>query len=141
MAGTRSAVDEVTKPAAQAPSTRCAPRVLADWQAEQVRHAVESEAAKLLATVNGGQTMLNAAWGSGQQVNRSPVLHRNQRTNGVSAELNQLIFTLKPGQATMVESNAGFIVARLAQVIPANARRARFGPGRHAPGPGARDGG
>ena len=65
--------------------------------------------------------MISAAWGSGQQVTRSPTLHRNQPVRGVPAELNQLIFTLKPGQATMVESNVGFLVARLAQVIPANA--------------------
>ena len=114
------AVDDITKPAAK-PFDQVRATVLADWQADQVRHAVEAEAAKLLATVNGGQTMLNAAWGSGQQVTRSPVLHRSQRSAGISAELTQLIFTLKPGQATMVESNAGFIVAGLAKIIPANA--------------------
>jgi peptidyl-prolyl cis-trans isomerase D len=70
--------------------------------------------------VNGGQTILNAAWGSGQQVTRSPVLKRNHPVQGVPAELNQLIFTLKPGQATMVESNVGFLVARLAQVVKAD---------------------
>ncbi len=114
------AVDDITKPAAKT-FDQVHATVLADWQADQVRHAVEAEAAKLLATVNGGQTMISAAWGSGQQVTRSPTLHRNQPVRGVPAELNQLIFTLKPGQATMVESNVGFLVARLAQVIPANA--------------------
>ena len=113
------AVDDITKPAAK-PFDQVRARVLADWQAEQVRHEVESEAARLVAFVNGGQTMLNAAWGSGYQVTRSPTLHRGQRNGGISAELSQLIFTLKPGRATMVESNAGFIVARLAQIIPAN---------------------
>ena len=100
-------MDDITKPAAK-PFDQVRDRVLADWQADQVRHAVEAEAAKLLATVNGGQTMINAAWGSGQQVTRSPTLHRNQPVRGVPAELTQLIFTLKPGQATMVESNVGF---------------------------------
>ncbi len=115
------AVDGVIKPAAK-PYDQVRARVLADWQAEQVRHTTEAEAAKLLATVNGGQTMLNAAWGSGRQVTRSPVLHRNRPVAGVPAELNQLIFTLKPGQATMVESNVGFLVARLAQVTSADAK-------------------
>jgi peptidyl-prolyl cis-trans isomerase D len=115
------AVDDVVKPASKT-YDQVRTQVLADWQAEQVRHATESEAAKLLATVNGGQSMLNAAWGSGQQVTRSPVLHRNQPVKGVPAELNQLIFTLKTGQATMVETNVGFLVARLAQVIPADAK-------------------
>ena len=113
------AVDDLIKPAAKT-YDQVRARVLADWQAEQVRHTVETEAAKLLATINGGESMLNAAWGSGQQVTRSPVLHRNRTVKGVPAELNQLIFTLKTGQATMVQSNVGFLVARLATVIPAD---------------------
>jgi peptidyl-prolyl cis-trans isomerase D len=109
-------VDSITKPAPK-PFDSVRAKVLADWQADQVHHATETEAAKLLSTVKGGQTMLNAAWGSGLQVTRSPVLRRNHPTQGVPAELTQLIFTLKPGEATMVETNVGFMVARLAQII------------------------
>jgi peptidyl-prolyl cis-trans isomerase D len=113
------AVEDVTKPAVK-PFDAVRAKVLADWQAAQIRHDTETQAAKLVGTVNGGQTILNAAWGSGQQVTRSPVLKRNHPVQGVPAELNQLIFTLKPGQATMVESNVGFLVARLAQVVKAD---------------------
>jgi peptidyl-prolyl cis-trans isomerase D len=110
------AVDTITKPAAK-PFTAVRAQVLADWQADQVHHATEEQAAKLLTTIKGGQTMMNAAWGSGQQVIRSPLLHRNHPTQGVPAELTQLIFSLKTGEATMVETNTGFMVAQLAQVI------------------------
>ena len=37
---------------------------------------------------------------------------------GVPAELSQTLFTLKLNGATMVETNAGFVVAQLAEVIP-----------------------
>jgi peptidyl-prolyl cis-trans isomerase D len=95
--------------------------VLADWQHDQIHHTTEEQAAKLLATINGGQSITNAAWGSGQQVIRSPELRRNQPVKGVPAELSQLIFTLKPNQATMVETNIGFMVAQLATVTKPNA--------------------
>jgi peptidyl-prolyl cis-trans isomerase D len=113
------AVEDIIKPAAK-PYDTVRDKVLADWQAEQVHHTVEAAAAKMLATINGGQTILNAAWGSGQQVTRSPVLKRNHPVPGVPAELTQLIFTLQPGKATMVETNVGFMVAQLAQVIKAD---------------------
>jgi peptidyl-prolyl cis-trans isomerase D len=108
-------VDNILKPDAK-PFAMVHDRVLADWQAEQVHHATEDQAAKLLATIKGGQTILNAAWGSGQQVIRSPALRRNHPVPGVPAELNQLVFTLKQGDATMVETNVGFMVAQLASV-------------------------
>ena len=109
------AVDKIIKPDTK-PFALVRNRVLADWQADQVHHATEEQAAKLLATINGGQTIVNAAWGSGQQVIRSPALRRNQPVRGVPAELTQLVFTLKTGAATMVETNIGFMVAQLAVV-------------------------
>jgi peptidyl-prolyl cis-trans isomerase D len=113
------AVDGII-PAAAKPFETVRAQVLADWQAAQIRHDTEAEAAKLVGTVNGGQTIANAAWGSGQMVTRSPVLKRNHPAQGVPAQLNQLIFTLKPGEATMVQSDTGFVVARLAQVVKAD---------------------
>jgi peptidyl-prolyl cis-trans isomerase D len=108
-------VDKITPPSTKQFDLVRA-RVLADWQQDQIHHATEEQAAKLLATINGGQSITNAAWGSGLQVIRSPELRRNQPVKGVPAELTELVFTLKPNQATMVETNAGFMVAQLATV-------------------------
>jgi peptidyl-prolyl cis-trans isomerase D len=108
-------VDAITKPAAK-PFALVRGQVLTDWQTDQVHHATEEQAAKMLATIQGGQSILNAAWGSGQQVVRSPAIRRNQPVRGVPAQLSQLIFTLKPHEATMVETNVGFMVAQLAAV-------------------------
>jgi peptidyl-prolyl cis-trans isomerase D len=108
-------VDKISPPSTK-PFELVRARVLADWQQDQIHHATEAQAAKLLATINGGQSITNAAWGSGLQVIRSPELRRNQPVKGVPAELTELVFTLKPNQATMVETNVGFMVAQLATV-------------------------
>ncbi len=109
------AVQDVIK-AAPRPFASVRAKVLADWQADQVRHAAEPAAAKLLATINGGQSITNAAWGSGLQVTRTPPQLRNKPTPGVPPDLAQLLFTMKKGEATMVETNNGFVVATLADI-------------------------
>jgi len=63
-----------------------------------------------------GQTIANAAWGSGLQVTRTPPQLRNKPTPGVPADLVQLLFTMKKGEATMIETNKGFVVATLATI-------------------------
>ena len=47
---------------------------------------------------------------------RTPPLTRNKAIRGVPVELIQVIFTLKKGQATMVETSEGFLVAALAEI-------------------------
>jgi peptidyl-prolyl cis-trans isomerase D len=108
-------VDGITKPDTKK-FDQVRATVLADWQTDQVHHATEEQAAKLLATIKGGQSIANAAWGSGQQVIRSPALRRNQPVKGVPAEMTELIFSLKPHEATMTQTNVGFMVAQLATV-------------------------
>ena len=110
------AVQDIIKPAVK-PFASIRTQVLADWQAEKVRHATETEAAHLLSVVNGGQMIATAAWGTGHQVIRTPPLARNHPTKGVPSELTQLIFTMKKGEATMVQTGEGFLVAQLAQII------------------------
>jgi peptidyl-prolyl cis-trans isomerase D len=110
------AVDSVTKPALK-PFDQVRGQVLADWQHDQIRHTQEKAAAKLLTLVKSGQALTSAAWGSGLTVSRTPPLDRNRPQNGIPAELIQTIFTLKLGQATMVETNAGFMVASVATII------------------------
>jgi peptidyl-prolyl cis-trans isomerase D len=111
------AVDSVIKPARR-PFGDVRSQVLADWQADQTRHTQEAEAARILGLVRSGQTLANAAWGSGLQVSRTAPLARGKPAAGVPAELSQTLFTLAPNEATMVETNAGFVVAQLAEIIP-----------------------
>ena len=108
-------VQDIIKPAPR-PFATVRDKVLADWQADQVRHEAETDAAKLLATINGGQSIANAAWGSGLQVTRSPPQLRNKPTAGVPSDLVAQLFSMKKGEATMVETNKGFVVATLAEI-------------------------
>lgn len=120
------AVDKIEKPA-RLPYADVRARVLADWRAEQIRHRQEAEATRILGLVRGGQTLSAAAWGSGLQVTRTPPLARNRPSGDVPAELAHTLFTLQPGQATMVETNKGFVVAALAQVIKPDAKADALG--------------
>jgi peptidyl-prolyl cis-trans isomerase D len=111
------AVDSVTKPARR-PFDDVRAQVTRDWQRDQVHHAQETEAARILALVNGGKSLADAAWGGGRTVTQTPPLLRNRPAPGVPAELNHTLFTLKLNEATMAETNAGFVVAQLSKIIP-----------------------
>jgi peptidyl-prolyl cis-trans isomerase D len=110
------AVQDIIKPAPK-PFATVRDKLIADWQAEQVHHATETAAAKLLATINGGQTIANAAWGSGLQVTRSAPVLRDRGAPGVPDDLVRILFTMKKGEATMLETPKGYIVATLAEII------------------------
>jgi len=108
-------VDDIT-PAAPRPFATVRAAVLSDWQTDQIRHSAETEAARLLATVRSGQTLTAAAWGTGRQVVRSAPIPRTRPPADIPAQLAQVLFTLKQGEPTMIETPTGFVVATLADV-------------------------
>ena len=112
-------VDSITPPA-RAPFEQVRARVLSDWQHEQIRHNQEAAATRILGLVKAGQPLAAAAWGSGLQVNRTAPLQRDRPAGAISAELAHALFDLKIGGATSVETNAGFLVAQVAEIIPAD---------------------
>jgi peptidyl-prolyl cis-trans isomerase D len=111
------AVDSITKPARK-PFEQVRSQVRADWQADQIHRRQESEAARLVTLVKGGQSLQNAAWGSGKTVTRSQPLLRDQPQQGLTAEQVHKVFTMKVGEASMFESATGFVVVQLAEIIP-----------------------
>ncbi len=108
-------VQDIVKPAAR-PFTSVRDTVLKDWQTDQIHHATETDAAKLLATIKSGQTIANAAWGSGLQVTRTPPLLRNKASAGLTAAFVEQLFAMPKGEATMVETPTGFTVAAVAEI-------------------------
>jgi peptidyl-prolyl cis-trans isomerase D len=114
------AVDSITKPA-RLPFDQVRSRVLSDWQAEQVHHTQETEAARLLSLVRAGQSLSSAAWGTGLTVTHTPPLSRGRPQDGLSAEFVQQMFNLKKGEATMAETDKGFVVAQLTDIIEPDA--------------------
>jgi peptidyl-prolyl cis-trans isomerase D len=108
-------VEDVIPPAPK-PYDLVKDQVLADWTHDAVRHAQETAAAKLLTAVQHGQTLADAAAIAGVPVRRTPLSGREQAVSGMPSELLRTLFSLKPGEPTMVETPDGFIVAVPAEI-------------------------
>ena len=109
-------VEEIT-PAALKPLDTVRDRVLEDWKADQQRRSQEEAASRMLAAVKGGQTFSDASVVAGLVPRLTPLMTRGQPGEGVARELHRAIFTLKMGDATMVETAEGFVVAILAELV------------------------
>lgn len=103
-------------PAAQKPFDEVKDQVLADWTRDAIRREQEEAAAKLLAAVKGGQTLEDAATVAGLTVRRTQPTGRAQAAEGVPEQLIGPLFSLRPGEPTMVETPDGFIVAVAADI-------------------------
>ncbi len=92
-------------------------RVAEDWTRDAERHSQEQAAAKLLTAVKGGQSLADAAAVAGVTVRRTPLVTRGATADGMPPQLAQVLFGMKQGEPTMVETNDGFIVAVLAEIV------------------------
>jgi peptidyl-prolyl cis-trans isomerase D len=112
-------VDDVTPPA-EKPFDEVKEQVTADWTRDARRHAQEQAAAKLLAAVKGGQSLADAATVAGVTVRRTSLVTRDATAEGVPPQLQQILFSLKPGEPTMGESGDEYIVAVPAEIVEAD---------------------
>jgi peptidyl-prolyl cis-trans isomerase D len=112
-------VEGVTPPAVK-PFDLVKDQVVTDWTHNAARHAQEQAAAKLLAAVKGGQSLADAAAIAGVTVRRTPLVTRGSAAEGMPPHLASVLFGLKRGEPTMVETNDGFVVASLAEVVEAD---------------------
>jgi peptidyl-prolyl cis-trans isomerase D len=92
-------------------------KVLADWTADQESREAEVKAADLLAAVNAGQDFDSAASAAGFAVTMTPPITRNAPPNGITSQMVPVLFSLQPGQATMQQTDTGFVVAVLNRVV------------------------
>jgi peptidyl-prolyl cis-trans isomerase D len=81
----------------------------------------------MLAAVQGGQSFSDAATVAGVVPRLGPLLTRNQGDPDVPPALHRLLFGLKKGEATMVETPDGFVVAQLAEVVTPDAAADKAG--------------
>lgn len=109
-------VQDVIPPAPK-PFAQVKDTVLTDWRLDQQRHTQETIAARLLTDVQHGQTLAQAASGAGLTVTRTPLTGRDQAVAGVPPELLRPLFSLKPGEPTMVEEPEAFVVAVPAEIV------------------------
>lgn len=112
-------VEDIIPPAVK-PYDAVKQQVTDDWTQAQRRRAEEAAAARLLTAVKGGQSLADAATVAGVTVRRTPLVTREAKTEGMPAQLAQVLFGLKKGEPTMVETPDGFIVATPAEIAEAD---------------------
>ena len=105
-------VDEVIPPA-QRPFADVVADVRSEWIGDQIRRGREEVAAQMLAAVKGGQTLDEAAAKAGLTARLLPATGQASPAEGVPSGLLGPLFALKKGEATMIETQQGFLVAVL----------------------------
>ncbi len=116
-------IDAVQKPALMSYEL-ARDKVLAAWSQDAMQRAAEMQAAALLHRVQTGQSLTAAAALAGLPVSSPPAFTR-AATTGTDRQLSAAVFALKPGQATMLQTQTGFTVAQLSKVaVPASAQDA-----------------
>ncbi|MDE2238593.1 MAG: peptidylprolyl isomerase [Rhodospirillales bacterium] len=109
------AVQQVIKPAVQ-PFAQAKAKVLSVWQGAQQEREANAAAADLMHAVNTGTPLAQAAAAAGLTVTQSPAYTSGSQPQGQPAQFVSVLFSLKPGEATMLNDGSGFTVAVLTNV-------------------------
>jgi peptidyl-prolyl cis-trans isomerase D len=91
-------------------------KVLADWTQDQVKRVQNAASANLLAAINKGQSIADAALVAGVTVRRSPLVDRSTPTEGMPPVLQTALFNMKKGEAIQGETPDGFVTAVLTEI-------------------------
>jgi peptidyl-prolyl cis-trans isomerase D len=103
-------VESVT-PGAAKPFDRVRSEVEADWTTAARQKEAEQEAAKILAAVQGGQSLTDAATVAGLTVRETKAVTRDATDTDMPGQLQRVLFGLKPKEPAMVQRQDGFVVA------------------------------
>ena len=112
-------VESVVPPAPK-PYAEVAAAVLADWTHDAERHEQDEAATRIFVAVKGGQSLADAATIAGVAMRQTPPIGRASPVEGVPSQLVEPLFSLKKGEATMIETPDGFVVAVLAEIVEAD---------------------
>jgi peptidyl-prolyl cis-trans isomerase D len=104
-------------PAGEKPFAAVRDDVVKDFQADQRHHAAEQAAAAMLKQLKDGKNFSDAARDAGVTPNLSPLVTRTQRGSPIPHELQAILFTLKKGEPTMVETAEGFLIATTVEIV------------------------
>lgn len=110
-------VGSVTPPALR-PLAEVEREVRAAWERAERRRAMEEQAAALLAETRAGRPLDEVARAAGWSPRRSEPFTRDVRGGAFPPQLAAALFALKRGEATMIETGSGFVVAAVAEIIP-----------------------
>jgi len=102
-------------------------QVLDDWKQDQRRRFQNQAATAMMTAVQDGKPFSDAATIAGVTPKLSPLITRNEASPEVPPDLQRVMFGLKQGEATMVETPEGFVVAQLAQIVKPDAATDKAG--------------
>ena len=103
-------VDAIIPPAVK-PYDAVKQQVEADWIAHQKRRAAEVKAARMMMALKGGRSIADVAAVAGVPVSHTPMATRETAAEDMPPALAQVLFSLRPGEPTMVATNTTIIVA------------------------------
>ena len=110
-------------PAALRPLASVEAEVRRAWTLDARRRAQEERAAALLAAAQGGRDFAEAAREAGVEAVRMGPSGREAQAaspGGIPPELLPGLFAAKPGEVTMAQTAAGYAVAKLVEIVPAD---------------------
>jgi peptidyl-prolyl cis-trans isomerase D len=110
-------VGSVTPPALR-PLAEVEREVRAAWERAERRRAIEEQAAALIAETRVGRPLDEVARAAGWSPRRTEPFTRDVRGGTFPPQLAAALFALKRGEATMIETGSGFVVAAVAEIIP-----------------------
>ena len=108
-------VQAITPPAVR-PFEQAKAQVLSTWQVQQQAREAEVKAADLMHDVNTGTPFDQAAASAGLSVTQTPSYTRQAQPQDQPTGFVQILFSLKPGEATMLSNQGGFVVADLSAI-------------------------
>jgi peptidyl-prolyl cis-trans isomerase D len=108
-------VEDVT-PAREKPFAAVKDEAAAQWTAAQRTKEAEEIATRVLVAVQGGQSFATAAAAAGLAVRPTPLMSRDGDAGKIPPVLRRVLFSLKPGQPTMVQDPKAFLLAVPAQI-------------------------
>lgn len=97
-------------------------QVLAAWTAAQQQRAAQAAAANLMQAVNTGTPLDKAAAAAGLSVTQLPGITSGAQPPGLPAQFVPVLFSLKPGQASMLETGGGYTVLVLTGIHEPSAK-------------------
>jgi peptidyl-prolyl cis-trans isomerase D len=121
-------VDAVTPPAVK-PFDVVRDQVLQDWTRDAERHEQEVAAAHFYTALQSGQSIADTALVAGVQVRHLPPTGRQNPPAGVPPQLLLPLFSMKKGDATMIETADGFLVGTLTDIQDPDAKSDPIGYG------------
>jgi peptidyl-prolyl cis-trans isomerase D len=102
-------------------------QVTDDWKEDQRRRFQDRAATAMMLAVQDGKSFSDAATAAGVKPSLSPLVTRNQPNADIAPILQNVMFGLKKGEATMVETPDGFLVGQLAEVVKPDAAADKAG--------------